>query len=108
MHTSPASGRHPNPARVLLRSLLASVLLCLLLQPAHAATTVRVAFLGDIDGDGWRGARQGIDEANVQGRFLGLSYELVTVDDVGQDGVSRGEEHSVCRELHEGEGVEEP
>ncbi|MEQ8234244.1 MAG: hypothetical protein RLW61_01330 [Gammaproteobacteria bacterium] len=48
---------------------------------AADARTVRVAFVGEDDGDALRGVRQGLDEANAQGRFLGWQYELVTVND---------------------------
>lgn len=80
LKTSSADRRtDPLPGAVYL--LLAAVLLCLPPATSHAAASVRIVFLGDTDGDAWRGARQGIDEANVQGRFLGLDYELVAADD---------------------------
>ncbi len=53
--------------------------------PAPAeTTTVRIGFLGTADTDAHKGAQQGIDEANAQGKFLALHYELVTVEDAGQ------------------------
>ncbi|MEX2482541.1 MAG: hypothetical protein WD928_16915 [Gammaproteobacteria bacterium] len=39
-----------------------------------------IAFVGQVDSDAWHGARQGITEANAQGRFLGLDYELTTIE----------------------------
>lgn len=71
-----ASNRHRLAAAVLL------ALTCLAGGAAALETrTVRVAFLGDTASDAMLGARQGLDEANAQGRFLGWRYELVTVDD---------------------------
>ena len=52
-------------------------------QPA-AADAIRIAFVGPAAGDAWHGARQGIAEANAQGRFLGLSYELAPTDRAGE------------------------
>lgn len=68
----------PGPRRALFAALL---LLC---APLWAATplAVRIAFIGPADGDAHAGAVQGIKEANAQGRFLGLNYELVSVTDV--------------------------
>ena len=70
-----------------LRPRLSSALLaCLLLacMPLAAAPTlaVRIAFIGPADGDAHAGAVQGIKEANAQGKFLGLNYELVTSVDI--------------------------
>ena len=48
------------------------------------STTVRIGFLGEADTDPHLGARQGIMEANAQGKFLDIRYELVTVEDSGQ------------------------
>ncbi len=52
--------------------------------PLWAAPTlaVRIAFIGPADSDAHAGARQGISEANAQGKFLGVSYELVDSADV--------------------------
>lgn len=61
------------------RSPVGALLLTLIgLASSSVATAleVRIAFIGDQDGDGWRGAAQGIAEANAQGRFLGLHYTL--------------------------------
>ncbi|MGR8920559.1 MAG: ABC transporter substrate-binding protein [Gammaproteobacteria bacterium] len=41
---------------------------------------LRIAYLGERDADAWRGASQGLAEANAQGRFLGLEYELLGAD----------------------------
>jgi ABC-type branched-subunit amino acid transport system substrate-binding protein len=50
---------------------------------ARAATAVEVAigWLGDPAGPARQGAEQGLLEANRQGRFLGQSYRLVSLDD---------------------------
>ena len=63
-----------------------AVLACLLLacMPLAAAPTlaVRIAFIGAADGDAHAGAVQGIREANAQGKFLGLNYQLLTAVDI--------------------------
>ncbi len=41
-----------------------------------------IAFIGAVAGDAYAGASQGIREANAQGKFLGLNYELVHAQDV--------------------------
>jgi ABC-type branched-subunit amino acid transport system substrate-binding protein len=58
---------------------MVAVLTLLSSAPSWAATplTVRIAFIGPVDGDAHAGAAQGIKEANAQGKFLGLDYELV-------------------------------
>lgn len=48
---------------------------------AQSADTLLIGWLGGTDNDAWAGARQGILEANAQGRFLGVNYELHTVTD---------------------------
>jgi hypothetical protein len=42
-------------------------------------TEVNLSFIGDTDSQAFKGVKQGIDEANVQGVFLGQSYSLTTV-----------------------------
>lgn len=61
-------------------------MLCVMAASMAAAqsTTVRIGFLGEADTDPHLGARQGITEANAQGKFLGIRYELVTVEDSSQ------------------------
>lgn len=46
-----------------------------------AALDVRLGYLGPTGGDAYKGAQQGLAEANTQGKFLGLHYELVPVAD---------------------------
>jgi hypothetical protein len=43
--------------------------------------SVRITYLGERDTDSWHGAMQGLDEANAQGKFLRLRYELVNAND---------------------------
>jgi ABC-type branched-subunit amino acid transport system substrate-binding protein len=85
---APANGRRISRRRdrIDARYGIAVLLLSALAASAASAqtTTVRIAFLGTADTDAHYGARQGIDEANTQGKFLGLRYELVTVDDAAQ------------------------
>lgn len=66
-----------------LTGLSIALLAALLTSPSWAATpvTVRIAFIGTADGDAHAGAQQGIKEANAQGKFLGLNYELVASAD---------------------------
>ena len=85
---TPAGGLRLPPGidRVSRRDAIMVWLACILATlPAPAqTTTVRIGFLGTADTDAHRGARQGIDEANAQGKFLALRYELVTVEDASQ------------------------
>lgn len=55
------------------------ILACLACAGAVSAAQipVRVAFIGNTAGTARAGVEQGIDEANVQGRFLGQNYTLV-------------------------------
>lgn len=59
-------------------------MLCVASAAGAQTTTVRIGFLGEADTDPHFGARQGIAEANAQGKFLGIRYELVTVEDASQ------------------------
>ncbi len=43
---------------------------------ADSTLEVPLAFVGPRDGTAWRGARQGLDEAQLQGEFLGQRYRL--------------------------------
>lgn len=58
--------------------------LLLLLAAAHAtaAQEVSIAFVGDRNSSAWLGAQQGLEEARLQGEFLGLQYSLT--DDAGK------------------------
>jgi ABC-type branched-subunit amino acid transport system substrate-binding protein len=60
---------------------LAAVALLSTSTPAGAAETldVRIAWTGNTDSSAYRGAEQGIEEANRQGRFLGQKYTLEIV-----------------------------
>lgn len=51
---------------------------------AAETTNIHFAFIGERGSSAHRGALQGLKEANAQGKFLGLSYDLVTVDDAAQ------------------------
>ena len=51
---------------------------------AAETLNIRFAFIGERGSSAHHGALQGLEEANAQGRFLGLSYDLVTVDDAAQ------------------------
>ena len=78
------SAPHAPYAR-LLRATVASVIMLVAL-PALAANAasmpVRIAYVGTQGSDAHDGARQGAEEANAQGQFLGLSYELASVPDI--------------------------
>ncbi|MBL4899787.1 MAG: hypothetical protein JKX76_09135, partial [Colwellia sp.] len=39
---------------------------------------IKLSFIGDTDSQAFMGVQQGIDEANVQGLFLGQRYSLIT------------------------------
>ncbi len=63
------------------------VLLCLVMQPALAdVIDVRLHYVGPTEGSAWLGMQQGLDEANIQGEFLGQKYSLVpvTIDELFQ------------------------
>ena len=52
---------------------------CLLLlacAQAGAALEVGIAYVGERTGSAWSGARQGLEEARLQGEFLGQQYAL--------------------------------
>ena len=40
---------------------------------------VKLHYVGPTEGSAWLGVQQGLDEANHQGEFLGLSYSLIPV-----------------------------
>lgn len=68
----------------MLNSLKAIALLTLMSMQnswaAPAGTALRLAYVGASTHDSLDGARQGLDEANLQGRFLGQDYALDIVD----------------------------
>lgn len=43
----------------------------------------KFAYIGDIKHAAYKGALQGLDEANLQGEFLGLKYSLDVISDTG-------------------------
>jgi len=45
----------------------------------NQSNEIKLSFIGDTDSQAFKGVKQGIDEANVQGVFLGQSYSLTTV-----------------------------
>ena len=61
--------------------VLSIALLAVYSMPLSAETSVRIAFLGERDSDAFKGALQGVNEANTQGKFLGLRYDLVVATD---------------------------
>ena len=78
---------HRQTAAVTWRALVVlglSLLATALTVRAEAGAPIRLAFIGETSSDAFRGASQGVSEANVQGRFLGLSFELVRVDNQQQ------------------------
>lgn len=62
-------------------ALLSVLPLALPLCATADVLEVAIAFVGPADGDAWRGASQGLEEANAQGRFLGQHYRLEAVAD---------------------------
>lgn len=63
-------------------TLLAGWALCAGQIDAAPTLSVRIAFIGEAASDAHAGASQGIREANVQGKFLALNYELVDTQDI--------------------------
>ena len=51
---------------------------------AQDTAIIEFAFAGDADSDAYLGAKQGLDEGNVQGQFMGLTYKLVPLTDGSQ------------------------
>lgn len=45
---------------------------------ANQTIAIKLSFIGDVESQAFRGVKQGIDEANAQGAFLGQSYSLIT------------------------------
>lgn len=65
---------------------LATVATIICATSAHAAsTTITLGWHGPTDGDSWAGAQQGIAEANAQGKFLGLLYQLQPLEQHSSD-----------------------
>lgn len=55
-------------------------LLCIFILPAQAqAIDVQIHYIGPTQGSAWLGMQQGLDEANLQGEFLGQKYSLKPV-----------------------------
>jgi len=80
-------GRKTNPPgcsnfiSACVRTTLFALLMLHLTEATSTPSTVRISFIGPPNSDPHLGARQGILEANVQGKFLGIRYELVTTQD---------------------------
>ena len=62
--------------RTFLRATCSALLLLLASLDAHADLDVAIAFVGEHTGSAWSGAQQGLDEARIQGEFLGQQYTL--------------------------------
>lgn len=55
-------------------------LLWLLMLPVQAEIiNIDIHYVGQAEGSAWLGAQQGLDEANLQGEFLGQKYNLKSV-----------------------------
>lgn len=64
-----------------IRTALVVLAMLYVLEATGAPNIVKVSFIGARDSDSHRGAKQGISEANAQGKFLGIRYELITTSD---------------------------
>ena len=60
----------------LIKTILLLLSVCLPVFVRADITTIKFAFIGNARHDAYLGARQGLEEANLQGRFLGLSYSM--------------------------------
>jgi hypothetical protein len=80
MSSMDPAGRSPSAASIRL-SLIALTVLGALHVHAAEGIDIRIAYLGERDSDSWYGANQGLSEANAQGRFLGLRYQLISARD---------------------------
>lgn len=73
----PASIRRPWPVAALRRIALAAAFATSVpAVVAQETLDVPLAFVGPADGSAGRGARQGLEEARLQGEFLGQRYHL--------------------------------
>ncbi|MCC5796369.1 MAG: hypothetical protein JJU48_03490 [Methylophaga sp.] len=66
-----------------LKKLLASALFGALLLPAATMADVlevTLHYAGPESGSAWKGVQQGVDEANLQGQFLGQNYQIQVVN----------------------------
>ncbi|EMR13239.1 hypothetical protein MPL1_06074 [Methylophaga lonarensis MPL] len=66
-----------------LKKLLASAFCGALLIPAATMADVlevTLHYAGPESGSAWKGVQQGVDEANLQGQFLGQNYQIQVVN----------------------------
>ena len=94
IHTIPRSRQSPMNSRrnqrySTLLTLLAGLALCSGRADAVTTLSVRIGFIGAPASDAHAGASQGIREANAQGKFLGLNYELVDAQDIAAANVAQ-------------------
>ena len=68
-----------NPEEFKLIFLLACVLFC---PATMAQTNINFAYVGDKNLSAYFGVQQGLDEANLQGQFLGNTYSLESFESV--------------------------
>jgi len=61
-----------------LKSLVSGILL-LYSVSAMAVIDVKMHYVGSTDGSAWLGVQQGIEEANLQGMFLGQNYTVAPI-----------------------------
>jgi hypothetical protein len=64
--------------RLYILALLIGVV-CSANGTTNQSNEIKLSFIGDTDSQAFKGVKQGIDEANVQGVFLGQSYSLTTM-----------------------------
>ena len=57
--------------------------LCVAWSACHA-TTITIAYVGSVDTSAENGLKQGLLEANLQGEFLGVTYQLLPLKDAEQ------------------------
>ncbi|MFQ5660705.1 MAG: ABC transporter substrate-binding protein [Gammaproteobacteria bacterium] len=69
-----------SPGMIHIKTGLLSLCLCVFcitMNAAYADTVkIRFAYIGDTEDSAYPGIRQGLNEANTQGQFLGQEYEL--------------------------------
>lgn len=66
-----------------LKNVLASAMCGVLLLPAATMADVlevTLHYAGPESGSAWKGVQQGVDEANLQGQFLGQNYQIKVVN----------------------------
>ena len=61
----------------IFRLLIFFVIFVSFIEKSHAIDEILIAYSGKLNGEGRRGAQLGLEEANTQGKFLNLAFQLI-------------------------------